>query len=186
MADSARVSLPASGDDENDQEMGPPQDEVDSATPGDTQHRPQKRRRIPVACGACRSKKSRVRLPPSCLSTYPLCTLAVGSMFFLVSTRIRKLRSFQCCFARCCYFTMMSLPDILLDFSFNGNYLADEMRYIPNSATATGRNVPVARYKISNAFTCHRRYQQPLRSRERKSCSRVQSLLHRVPFVSHL
>lgn len=55
MADSIRVSLPTSGD----------ENEAMSSTPGGAggaQHRPQKRRRIPVACGACRSKKSRVSL----------------------------------------------------------------------------------------------------------------------------
>lgn len=66
MADSIRVSLPTSGD---EHEMGPPDEPglIVTPGPGDTQHRPQKRRRIPVACGACRSKKSRVRLiaPPS-------------------------------------------------------------------------------------------------------------------------
>lgn len=65
MADSIRVSLPPSGDEhehEHELDMEPP-DEATSTTsgPGDTsQQRPQKRRRIPVACGACRSKKSRV------------------------------------------------------------------------------------------------------------------------------
>lgn len=39
-------------------------DDAASTPPGagETPRRPQKRRRIPVACGACRSKKSRVRL----------------------------------------------------------------------------------------------------------------------------
>lgn len=60
MADSIRVSLPTSGDEnDNELEMGPP-DEALSSSAGDAHHRPQKRRRIPVACGACRSKKSRV------------------------------------------------------------------------------------------------------------------------------
>lgn len=58
MADSIRVSIPSSSD-AGDETMGPLADDSGS---GDTpaQHsRPQKRRRIPVACGACRSKKSR-------------------------------------------------------------------------------------------------------------------------------
>lgn len=60
MTDSIRVSVPTSGDEnENELEMGP-LDEALSSSAGDAQHRPQKRRRIPVACGACRSKKSRV------------------------------------------------------------------------------------------------------------------------------
>lgn len=60
MADSIRVSLPTSGD-EQELDMDPPEESRSTASgPGDTQHRPQKRRRIPVACGACRSKKSRV------------------------------------------------------------------------------------------------------------------------------
>ncbi|CAN8105418.1 unnamed protein product [Discula destructiva] len=62
MADSIRVSLPTSGD-ENELEIGPLDEAAVSAVsgPGESQqhHRPQKRRRIPVACGACRSKKSR-------------------------------------------------------------------------------------------------------------------------------
>lgn len=74
-ADSIRVSLPTSGgggsgraaeDDVETDEMHDPLEGDDAAsTPpaaGETPRRPQKRRRIPVACGACRSKKSRVRL----------------------------------------------------------------------------------------------------------------------------
>ncbi|KAF3764050.1 hypothetical protein M406DRAFT_103763 [Cryphonectria parasitica EP155] len=69
MADSIRVSLPTSGEDETDTGGGPL--DLDSMptpagasvaandTAEDTPRRPQKRRRIPVACGACRSKKSR-------------------------------------------------------------------------------------------------------------------------------
>ncbi|ROV90360.1 hypothetical protein VMCG_09709 [Cytospora schulzeri] len=59
MADSIRVSIPSASD-AGEETMGPLADDSGS---GDTpaQHsRPQKRRRIPVACGACRSKKSRV------------------------------------------------------------------------------------------------------------------------------
>lgn len=62
MADSIRVSIPsARSDDAGEDSMGPHAAD-DSAGSGDTtvQSRPQKRRRIPVACGACRSKKSRV------------------------------------------------------------------------------------------------------------------------------
>lgn len=64
MADSIRVSLPTSGE-ENDEAGSPDEAVPGTPGPGDahrTEHRPQKRRRIPVACGACRSKKSRVRL----------------------------------------------------------------------------------------------------------------------------
>lgn len=62
MADSIRVSLPTSGDEHELDSMEPPEEARSSMSgpPGDGQHRPQKRRRIPVACGACRSKKSRV------------------------------------------------------------------------------------------------------------------------------
>ncbi|ROV90992.1 hypothetical protein VSDG_07661 [Cytospora chrysosperma] len=59
MADSIRVSIPSSSD-AGDETMGPLADDSGS---GDTpaQHsRPQKRRRIPVACGACRSKNAMV------------------------------------------------------------------------------------------------------------------------------
>lgn len=96
MADSIRVSLPTSGD-ETDMGTGPgpADDPIPPAStpggPGGSQHggqRPQKRRRIPVACGACRSKKSRVRLdgPPgqpgwkfgsrTCLLASVACLLA--------------------------------------------------------------------------------------------------------------
>lgn len=62
MADSIRVSLPTSGDEHELDSMEPLEEARSSMSgpPGDGQHRPQKRRRIPVACGACRSKKSRV------------------------------------------------------------------------------------------------------------------------------
>lgn len=58
MSNSIRVSLP---DDESSR-PGAEDDSggsVDGGSPA--RPRPQKRRRIPVACGACRSKKSRVR-----------------------------------------------------------------------------------------------------------------------------
>ncbi|KUI61319.1 hypothetical protein VP1G_11222 [Cytospora mali] len=59
MADSIRVSIPSASD-AGDESMGP---HADDSISGDTpvqSSRPQKRRRIPVACGACRSKKSRL------------------------------------------------------------------------------------------------------------------------------
>lgn len=57
MANSIRVSLP---DDESSR-PGAEDDSGGSVGGGSpARARPQKRRRIPVACGACRSKKSRV------------------------------------------------------------------------------------------------------------------------------
>lgn len=55
MAGSIRVSLP-----DNDSNAGADEDSCGSPGGSPARPRPQKRRRIPVACGACRSKKSRV------------------------------------------------------------------------------------------------------------------------------
>jgi len=60
MANSIRVSLP---DDES--RPGADYDSCGSTGGSPVRSRPQKRRRIPVACGACRSKKSRVGRSPS-------------------------------------------------------------------------------------------------------------------------
>ena len=57
MANSIRVSLP----DDDESRPGAEDDSCGSAGGSPAQPRPKKRRRIPVACGACRSKKSRVR-----------------------------------------------------------------------------------------------------------------------------
>lgn len=56
MAGSIRVSLP-----DNESMAGAEDDSGGSIGGSPARPRPQKRRRIPVACGACRSKKSRVR-----------------------------------------------------------------------------------------------------------------------------
>lgn len=57
MAGSIRVSLP-----DNESTAAADEDSCGSpgGSPAEPRPRPQKRRRIPVACGACRSKKSRV------------------------------------------------------------------------------------------------------------------------------
>lgn len=57
MAGSIRVSLP-----DNESTAAADEDSCGSlgGSPTEPRPRPQKRRRIPVACGACRSKKSRV------------------------------------------------------------------------------------------------------------------------------
>lgn len=55
MAGSIRVSLP-----DNESTAGADEDSCGSPGGSPARPRPQKRRRIPVACGACRSKKSRV------------------------------------------------------------------------------------------------------------------------------
>lgn len=57
MAGSIRVSLP-----DNESAAAADEDSCGSqgGSPAEPRPRPQKRRRIPVACGACRSKKSRV------------------------------------------------------------------------------------------------------------------------------
>lgn len=58
MAGSIRVSLP-----DNESTAGAADEDScgsQGGSPAEPRPRPQKRRRIPVACGACRSKKSRV------------------------------------------------------------------------------------------------------------------------------
>ncbi|KAK2596585.1 hypothetical protein N8I77_013466 [Diaporthe amygdali] len=63
MAGSIRVSLP-----DNESMAGAEDDSCGSAGGSPARPRPQKRRRIPVACGACRSKKSR------CDGSRPKCS----------------------------------------------------------------------------------------------------------------
>lgn len=60
MAGSIRVSIP-----DNESTAAADEDSCGSpdGSPAEPRPRPQKRRRIPVACGACRSKKSRVGNP---------------------------------------------------------------------------------------------------------------------------